>query len=228
MFFGMCNSPATFQAMMDSIISDMIKGYCDCSWHTHLCEDTRRTWTIHKDSSSTTMGKWSIFENKEMQIQQNDNGIFGLDNQRRATIDGSCQTKRNQQLASTNYDQASQGLFRVWKFPLTLHLKILWTSPSSKLLAEIGHTIQLDTSLPRIIQHFEEKIHRRTGIDDARPLQNLSDQIECIKICIRSSTHLNGFKWGQAPCSFHVENIQWHWKMIWSIWSRIIGNCKSP
>jgi Reverse transcriptase (RNA-dependent DNA polymerase) len=26
MFFGMCNSPATFQAMMDSIFSDMIKG----------------------------------------------------------------------------------------------------------------------------------------------------------------------------------------------------------
>jgi hypothetical protein len=26
MFFGMCNSPATFQAMMDSIFSNMIKG----------------------------------------------------------------------------------------------------------------------------------------------------------------------------------------------------------
>ena len=26
MFFGMCNSPATFQAMMDLIFSDMIKG----------------------------------------------------------------------------------------------------------------------------------------------------------------------------------------------------------
>jgi hypothetical protein len=26
MFFGMCNSPATFQAMMDSIFADMIKG----------------------------------------------------------------------------------------------------------------------------------------------------------------------------------------------------------
>jgi Reverse transcriptase (RNA-dependent DNA polymerase) len=26
MFFGMCNSLATFQAMMDSIFSDMIKG----------------------------------------------------------------------------------------------------------------------------------------------------------------------------------------------------------
>jgi hypothetical protein len=25
MFFGMCNSPATFQAMMDSIFSDMIE-----------------------------------------------------------------------------------------------------------------------------------------------------------------------------------------------------------
>ena len=26
MFFAMCNSPATFQAMMDSIFSDMIEG----------------------------------------------------------------------------------------------------------------------------------------------------------------------------------------------------------
>jgi hypothetical protein len=26
MFFGMCNSPATFQAMMDSIFSHMIEG----------------------------------------------------------------------------------------------------------------------------------------------------------------------------------------------------------
>ena len=29
MFFGMCNSPATFQAMMDDILGDMKKkGYC--------------------------------------------------------------------------------------------------------------------------------------------------------------------------------------------------------
>jgi Reverse transcriptase (RNA-dependent DNA polymerase) len=26
MFFGMCNSPATFQVMMDSIFADMIEG----------------------------------------------------------------------------------------------------------------------------------------------------------------------------------------------------------
>ena len=113
---------------------------------------------VHKDGSSVTMGKRYILETKGMQIQQDDNGILGLNNQRRTTLDGSRQTKRNQRLADTNYDQTSQGIPRIWKFLLTLYLKILRTSPSIKQSTEERHTIQLDASMPRIIQYLEEKI----------------------------------------------------------------------
>ena len=96
---------------------------------------------IHKDGASTTMGKQSIPETKEMQIQQDNHGIFGTNHQRRTTIDGPSQTKRNQQMASTNYGQTSQSLPRIWKFLSMFYMKILRTSSSTKQFAEERYTI---------------------------------------------------------------------------------------
>ena len=71
------------------------------------------------------MRKQSISKTKEMRIQQDNHGIFGTNHQRRMTIDGPSQIKRDQQMAGTNYSQTSQGLSRIWKFLSTFHMKIL-------------------------------------------------------------------------------------------------------
>ena len=113
-----------------------------------------------------------------MQIQQDNHGILGTNHQRRMTIDGPSQTKRNQQMAGTNYSQTSQSLPRIWKFLLMLYMKILRTSSSTKQFAKERDAIRLDTSMPGIIQHFEEEIYRRTGSYNARLLLNLQIELD--------------------------------------------------
>ena len=76
-----------------------------------------------------------------MQIQQDDHGILRTNHQRRTTINGPSQTKRDQRLAGTNYSQTSQGFLRIWEFLLTLHTKILQTGTPIKQPAEERHTI---------------------------------------------------------------------------------------
>jgi hypothetical protein len=51
----MCNSPATFQAMMDSIFSDMIEG-CMVIVYLDLCKQSRRPSETYKNGTPTIMG----------------------------------------------------------------------------------------------------------------------------------------------------------------------------
>ena len=62
-------------------------------------------------------------------------------------------------MAGTDYCQTIQGFPRIWKFLLTIYTKILGTSTPIKQLVEERYTIQLDSGMPRIIRHLEEKIH---------------------------------------------------------------------
>ena len=144
MFFGMCNSPAMvpgYDGLHFLWHDQRVYGDCLHGQHSYPCQDTGRTRMIHKDSTSIATRKWSISKAKEMQIQQDNNGISRANHQGRTTINGPSQTRRNQQLASTNYSQTSQSLSRIWKLLLMLHIKILWTSPSTKWLVEKGHTM---------------------------------------------------------------------------------------
>ena len=149
-----------------------------------------------------------------MQIQQDHHGILGIDYQRRTAINGPGQTKRDQQMAGTNYSQTSQGVLRIWKFLLTFHTKILQIGSSIEQSAKERYAIRLDPSMPRIVRYLEEKIHQRTGPHDARSLPNFPNQIRHIKICIRSGTYSNGLKWRQTPSGIYVENVQQYRKTI--------------
>ena len=51
---------------------------------------------IHKNGTSMIVGKQPTSKAKEIQIQQDDNGILRTNYQRRMTVNGSSQTKRNQ------------------------------------------------------------------------------------------------------------------------------------
>ena len=86
-------------------------------------------------------------------------------------------------------------------------MKILRTGTTIKQPVEEGHAIRLDPSMPGIIRYPEEEIHRRTSPYDAGSFSDFPNQVRRIKICIRSSTHTNGFEWRQTPGGIHVENV---------------------
>jgi Reverse transcriptase (RNA-dependent DNA polymerase) len=113
MFFGMCNSLATFQAMMDSIFSDMIEGrkvivYMDDILifgenQNELEERTKQVLQrlrehdlflkpkkceFNKTGTSTITGTRSLFETKEMRVQQNNDGIPRTYHSRGKTVYG--------------------------------------------------------------------------------------------------------------------------------------------
>jgi Reverse transcriptase (RNA-dependent DNA polymerase) len=67
MFFGMCNSPATFQSMMDSIFSDMIE---ECRVIVYM-DDTLIFANNQEDLQSgttTIMGTRPFLKAKEMRV----------------------------------------------------------------------------------------------------------------------------------------------------------------
>ena len=70
MFFGMCNFPATFQAMMDHIFTDMIERNLVIIYMDNILIFANTQEELEKiTSAQTIMGQWPILETKEMQIQ---------------------------------------------------------------------------------------------------------------------------------------------------------------
>ena len=69
MFFGLCNSPATFQAMMDDIFGDMIK---ECIIIVYMDDiflfapDEETLTKKHQKGTCQIMGQRSVFETDKM------------------------------------------------------------------------------------------------------------------------------------------------------------------
>ena len=73
MFFGMCNSPATFQAMMDDIFEDLIEEGIVIILHGRhdlIGKEKGTTERKHQTSLTAANGERFVSEAKEMQILQ--------------------------------------------------------------------------------------------------------------------------------------------------------------
>jgi Reverse transcriptase (RNA-dependent DNA polymerase) len=78
MFFGMCNSPATFQAMMDKIFKKEIKGNLIIVYMDDILAFSKTIDGLKKIKQiilKKSMRIWSIFQGQEMQIQKTKNWI---------------------------------------------------------------------------------------------------------------------------------------------------------
>ena len=90
MFFGMCNSPATFQAMMDNIFVTMKIGDCLYGWYPHICWNKRRTYMDYKNGTGEIIKKWFIPKSQEMQILRDEDQISRHDHWRRKNLYEPC------------------------------------------------------------------------------------------------------------------------------------------
>ena len=129
MFFGMCNSPATFQSMMDAIFSDMINESIVIIHGRYLpfCTRQDNVNRKHQTSFSPTSGKRFIPKTWEVRIQQVKSWISRNDHRRRKNFHGPRKTKWDQRLAGTHHSQTSGRISRVQKLLPTIHPK---TSPN--------------------------------------------------------------------------------------------------
>jgi Reverse transcriptase (RNA-dependent DNA polymerase) len=90
MFFGMCNSPATFQAMMDSIVSNMIEGWKVIVYMDDILIFAESQEELQEQTKQVLqrLREHDLFKTKKMWIQQVDNGVPRTYYSRRKTVDG--------------------------------------------------------------------------------------------------------------------------------------------
>ena len=144
MFFGMCNSLATFQAMMDDIFEDLIEEgiviiYMDDMFLSAKMKEQlreRATKGKHQASLATANGKQFVLEAKEVRILQGKNRMVGNGHQRRENHHGSRKAERDPGMACPCYGQTSQRLPRILKLLSTLHLRVFRNCSTSQRTVE--------------------------------------------------------------------------------------------
>ena len=67
-------------------------------------------------------GKRPLPETRKMHLLDNKSGIPGIDHPRKPHLNGPCETKWNQRLASTNNSETSVILPRIWKLLSTIYI----------------------------------------------------------------------------------------------------------
>ena len=80
MFFEMCNSPATFQAMMDNVFQDMkAKGWIIIHMDDIFIVTKELQQNIeYTMDPPTTTGQWPLLETREMHLLDNESRVLGL------------------------------------------------------------------------------------------------------------------------------------------------------
>ena len=125
MFFGMCNSPATFQAMMDSIFKDMIEGTLIIVYMDDILIFAKTQEELEWITKTVLQ---RLRDNdlflKPKKCKFNKDGVFGIDHSRRTTIDGPCQGKRTIRLADSYNRQTSMIVPWIWKLLSEIHQEV--------------------------------------------------------------------------------------------------------
>ena len=122
MFFGMCNSPATFQAMMDNIFGDMIN---DCIVIIYMDDiflfaPDKKTLTENTKKVLTHLRDNDLFL-KPTKCEFNQVEYLGLViEEGRISMDPG-KLKRNQGLANSYNSQANPRIFRIWELLPMIH-----------------------------------------------------------------------------------------------------------
>jgi hypothetical protein len=125
MFFGLCNSPATFQAMMDNIFEDMIFDgiiivYMD---NIFLFSPDEETLTKNTKRVLSQLQENDLFL-KPTKCEFNKTKV-GNNYLRRKNLHGSRKTVRNSRLACPDHGETNSRILRFWKLLPLIHPKFL-------------------------------------------------------------------------------------------------------
>ena len=130
LFFGMCNSPATFQAMMDHIFGDMIN---DCIVIIYMDDiflfaPDEKTLTENTKKVLTRLWDNDLFlKPTKCEFNQTKIEILRTSNQRRKNLYGPQKAKRIQGLANPFNSQANPRILRVWELLPNDSFGIFWS-----------------------------------------------------------------------------------------------------
>ena len=210
MFFRMCNSPATFQAMMDNIFEDLIEEgiviiymddmFLSAKMKEQLRENTK--WVL----------QWLMENNlylkpKKCEFCKEKIEWLGMVIQEgKITMDPGKLKGIQDWLAPTTVKQVRGflgfGNFYqrfIWGFS-----EIAW--PLNELLKK-GQEIQMDNWMSTGVWRFKNSFYQRTRTCDARSDEAIPNQVWRVKICIRSHPNPARFQWGLTPVCVHFKNV---------------------
>ena len=168
-------------------------GHCIHGRCSDLCTNSRRSRTIYKKGFTMSLRTRLISQTKEMRIRQDEIGISWNDSRRRKTSNGPRETGRNTRLACSYESERSSIFPWIWKLLLEIYIPLFGYNLTSKRFNKERQKIWMEPQLSTSFRLVEEEIYRRTGLDDARPYETISNRIRRFKSSDWSSLNTIGF-----------------------------------
>ena len=189
MFFGLCNSLATFQTMMNEIFQDMIHE----RWIIIYMDDIFIfTKTIKENVKCIKrVLQWLVDNNskaRKMYLLDERSGISRNDHFRKSITNGPSQTLRNSRMACINKCQKRQIIPQIWKLLSPVHTRLWEYHKTTKRSSWQKQDIWMEPRMSRHVWITKKEISGITGASNAWHDETIRSRERCIKICIRSST----------------------------------------
>jgi Reverse transcriptase (RNA-dependent DNA polymerase) len=209
MFFRMCNSPATFQAMMDNIFMMMIDNrlvivYIDnILIFADMKEELERTSKLvleklQEHDFFLKAKKWEFCQTRiEYLAMIIEEGKISMDAVKLKGIRD----------WPVHYVETNTIFPWIWELLPKVYFPLLQTSSTSERSDKKEQKIWMEYQLPRSIWHYEGTIHGRTSLVDAQSIKTIPNQVWHIKSGNRHGTYSTGFKWQPTSCCILVKDF---------------------
>ena len=182
MFFRLCNSPATFQNMMNDIFRDKINE----GWILIYMDDIlifakdEQITTTDASSLGKALKEWPPLKPQQMRFQRWRSQIPQNDHQGKPDSHRTNEVSRNPRLAHTLYCKASPILPRIQQFLQKIHWPLLQVGQTLEQSYKKGQSLGMVTWLPGSVQCFEARIPKSTSITHAQLQQTIYPWVRCL------------------------------------------------
>ena len=205
-FFRMCNSLATFQAMMDNIFQDLIEEgiviiYMDDMFLSaknkdRLQENTRRVLQRLMENDLYLKPKKCEFCKEKIEwlgmvIQE---GKIMMDPGKLRGI-------------QDNHSETSMGLPGIQELLPAIHPWFLRACPTSKRAPEKRPKIRVDNWMPTGLRRPENQVYQWAGVNHAGPDKTLPNWVRHIQVCLQSGVNPVRLKRGSPLVCLHLKDV---------------------
>jgi hypothetical protein len=130
-----------------------------------------------------------------MQVQQNEDGILGIDDTRRTTIDGPRQSKRTIRLADLYHCQTSQIVPWIWEFLPKIYQEVFRTGAAINNLLKNNIEFEWTEECQKAFDTLKKRFMEEPVLmmpDQTRPFQIKSDASKHASGAVLTQTNSNG------------------------------------
>ena len=228
MFFGMCNSPATFQAMMGNIFVTMIKGKLVIVYMDNILIFTGTKEELTQITRMVLEKLWgnnSFLKAKKCKFYKTKIKYLGM-----IIKEG-----------RISMDPIEPGGIRDWSIPTMVKQVRSFLGFGNFYRKFISHHSNLARPLNDLTKE-DKKIEWTIKCQEAfdilkqqftkEPILLMPDQAKLFQIesdasKVATGAVLTQLKWWPTSCSIYVENVHGYWKEIWNLWQRTPWNHSS-